>query len=299
MVSFRETELDATTTLAEFVCALLTSDTEQLITNDLGVQSGADDETVHQARVATRRLRSDLAVFRSVLVRDDVTELRGELRWLGALLGELRDSHVLRARFDEDTATLDHVDHAAAAGLFGLLDERQAVARERLLEAMSGERYGDLITTLNETSAHPPFRDSAAVDDPALPQLSRRARRAWRRVRRRVDHLDPMPDLAELHELRKEIKRMRYTAQAATRLGADAKPFAKQLGRAQEHLGDLQDTVVAMSWLTDAVERVDAPAAYLAGRLCQVAAVRQRELHATWREPWDRLDRPALRRWMR
>ena len=53
---------------------------------------GDDPESVHQARVATRRLRSDLRTFEPFLDERFAAELRGELRWLGAELGAVATS---------------------------------------------------------------------------------------------------------------------------------------------------------------------------------------------------------------
>ena len=49
-------------------------------------------------RVAARRLRSGLRVFRPLLDREWADELRDELRWAGQGLGELRELEVLIAR---------------------------------------------------------------------------------------------------------------------------------------------------------------------------------------------------------
>ena len=49
---------------------------EAIVHNDPGIRLGLDPENVHQARVATRRLRSDLRAFRSMLDADCCDALR-------------------------------------------------------------------------------------------------------------------------------------------------------------------------------------------------------------------------------
>ena len=52
-------------------------------------------DSVHQMRVATRRLRATLRSFGKVIPRPATEKLAGELKWLGGLLGEARDGEVL------------------------------------------------------------------------------------------------------------------------------------------------------------------------------------------------------------
>ena len=70
----------------------------KLVANDPVVRIGEDPEGVHQARVATRRLRSHLRTFRDLLDPEWAQSLRDELGWLGDELGAVRDADVLLER---------------------------------------------------------------------------------------------------------------------------------------------------------------------------------------------------------
>ena len=59
----------------------------RLLAFDPVIRIGEDPEGVHQARVVTRRLRSDLRTLRPVLDEAWSEDLRGELRRLGTALG--------------------------------------------------------------------------------------------------------------------------------------------------------------------------------------------------------------------
>ena len=59
-----------------------------------GVQRDIDTEFVHQARVATRRMRSALRLFRDAVPQSTGACLAGELQWLGGLFGAVRDLDV-------------------------------------------------------------------------------------------------------------------------------------------------------------------------------------------------------------
>ncbi len=62
----------------------------RLLRHDPVVRLDTDVEGVHQARVATRRLRSDLRTFRRLLDPEWVAALRAELGWLGGRFGVAR-----------------------------------------------------------------------------------------------------------------------------------------------------------------------------------------------------------------
>src|SRR5689334_5766734 len=53
---------------------------------------GADPEHVHDSRVATRRMRAALRLFKDVLPYGEA--LDDELRWIASLLGPVRDLDV-------------------------------------------------------------------------------------------------------------------------------------------------------------------------------------------------------------
>ena len=56
------------------------------------------DEGVHQARVACRRLRSALATYRPLVDREVTDPIRDEIKWLGQTLADARDATVVRER---------------------------------------------------------------------------------------------------------------------------------------------------------------------------------------------------------
>ncbi len=105
----------------------------RLLRHDAGVRLGDDPEAVHQARVATRRLRSALRTFRDVLDPDWAGSLRDRLRWLADALGAVRDTEVLRDRIRSREAVLPEVDHKALEELVTMLEISRDEARETLL----------------------------------------------------------------------------------------------------------------------------------------------------------------------
>src|SRR4029077_5001645 len=112
----------------------------RLLRHDPGVRMGIDAEDVHQARVATRRLRSDLRTFQPLLDGDWTDRLREELRWVGGELGTVRDAEVLRDRLRAAAGTLPDLDRRSARAVVAPLVAQVRSARRHLLVAMETDR---------------------------------------------------------------------------------------------------------------------------------------------------------------
>jgi CHAD domain-containing protein len=213
------------------------------------VQRDAPD-SVHQMRVAARRLRSTLQAFPAILPKHSTRHLRAELKWLGEVLGEARDDEVLSAYLLTRLASLpvEQVLGPVQARVRVHFAPREASAREALLEALNSARYYTLIAELDRLLADPPL--TAAASEPADEVLPRAIGRACRRTRRRMQTAQrtapgPGRDTA-LHETRKAAKRARYAAEAAQpALGRKARRVARRMKDVQSALGDQHDAVIA------------------------------------------------------
>ncbi|MDR0360825.1 MAG: CHAD domain-containing protein, partial [bacterium] len=114
--------LGRTATAGDGVRAAIAASVRRLLTHDPGVRLGGDPEDVHQARVAVRRLRSDLRTFSPLLAAEWTAELRDELRWLGGELGAVRDAEVLRDRLQAKAGRLPPADAEAGRRVVCALD---------------------------------------------------------------------------------------------------------------------------------------------------------------------------------
>jgi CHAD domain-containing protein len=219
------------------------------------VRAEAED-SVHQMRVATRRMRSVLATSRPLFEPLAVETLRRELGWLAAVLGGARDAEVIRAALQEELAKLP------AELVVGPVAERinlelwaiESAALGQVTSVLDGERYASLLGSLEQFLAEPPFSSRATL--PARGQLRARVSKACRRLEREVAALPGLdqPDARDyhLHEVRKAAKRARYAAEAALEIGGGrARALAAAMAGLQSLLGDHQDTVVQRQWLRD------------------------------------------------
>jgi len=285
----------------EAVQAAIATGTLRLVAHDPGVRLGGDDEDVHQARVATRRLRSDLATFGSLLDETWVTHIRGELYWLAGELGAVRDADVLLARLERHTAELGGPDAVAATVLLRTLDTERARARSRAGDALATPRYAALLDQLVGASRMPPFTEAAALR--ASDVVPARVGKAWGHLAKAVDQVGDDTPIELLHEVRKKAKRCRYACEAAVPVcGKEARRLGAAVAGVQGVLGDLQDAAVAEAWLRSrAVGFTGAAAAaraFSAGLLTAMQQQAADEAIGSWRGAWDAASDKKLRKWL-
>jgi CHAD domain-containing protein len=289
--------IHASSTVAEVIRSTIAMSTIRLIRNDAAVRLGVDPEGVHQARVATRRLRSDLRTARSMLDRRWRRGLREELGWLGAELGRVRDLDVLGARLRAQASSLADEDAANVAKVLDRLRARRDAARAELLSAIRAPRYVALLDALVDAARAPLILDDVAGVR-ALDVMGVVMEKPWAELESHCDSLGPGSTDAELHEARIRAKRVRYAAEALTPVfGKPAKRFARRAESLQEVLGTHQDAVVAIAWLRDQAGGVTPRAAFTAGRLAGIEAAARDEARAAWPQAWSRLRRERLRFW--
>lgn len=211
----------------------------------IGLREGTDP--IHDTRVAIRRVRSTLRVFKKQLDADAAPVMEQELKWFAGVLGDVRDAQVQKHRLRE---ALEGIPELLVLGPVGSRIDRdlraiEMPARERVSEATETPRYLTLVTELQRWTADPPVRDCSAKT------LRTTARKAAAKADGRLAEALQGSDDALLHRARKAAKRARYAAELIQwdAPSKKAERSVKTYKQIQTVLGDLQDTVVARSML--------------------------------------------------
>jgi CHAD domain-containing protein len=289
-------EVDDSSSVSELLRHDLATNTLRLFRHEAGVRIGEDPEAVHQARVATRRIRSTLRTFSKLLDEEWTDRLRDDLKWLADLLGQVRDTDVLLERFEDHLAELPAEDAKVGRRLLAKLSDQRDHARRRLLGAMAQEKYAVLLDDLVAAAAAPallPGGDRAAVE--VMPPL---VTKPWKKLRKEVRKAGDDPPDEVLHQIRIRAKRARYAAEAVEPVfGKPAEDFADAIADLQDVLGDHQDAVVGEAWLREAASsRRDV--AIVAGLLIAAERASAAGTRDRWPEVWKAASSKSLRAWL-
>jgi len=165
---------------ATLVRNALMSSVEQLLRHDALLRLHADPEIVHKARVATRRLRSDLRSLMPLLDETWARSLRSRIKWLADELGSVRDADVLLSRLRRDASQLPRADNQAAEAVTDRFAAQSTAARERLKSVLREERYVTLLDELVRSAADPKLGPQAGA--PAADVLPALVDEPWRKL---------------------------------------------------------------------------------------------------------------------
>ena len=286
--------LGPSASLGDVVTRAIADGVVRLVRHDPVVRLDTDPEGVHQARVATRRLCSDLRSFRAVLDPHWGAALRQELGWLGGELGAARDADVLLGRLTARAEGLSEASAEGARRVIETLAQHRAQAHSGLLEALRSDRYLDLIDRLIAAAQAPTLLEDKAgrAATRGLPPI---VRRAWRPLERKVRSLTHPPSDEELHTVRILSKRCRYAAEAcAPSLGKRTHKLASAARELQDVLGELNDAVVAERWLRDWANHTrSGPGGFAAGELAVLERGVARRARSQWPKAWNHLKTAA------
>jgi inorganic triphosphatase YgiF len=211
------------------------------------VRHGEDPEDVHDMRVATRRIRSALGLLENApsFDRKHLLKMRRHLSALSHELGAVRDLDIFLGRLKEYED--EHpADHAGLRALRKELERRRETARAKLLHELGAAKLVRRLTQVDDFATQ-----RVEIEDEPRPALVRSfaGGAIWRRYEEVLSYECELPSAPppELHQLRIACKRLRYAIEMfEPALGGGAKLLLEALVAVQDHLGALQDTIVAI-----------------------------------------------------
>lgn len=205
--------------------------------------AGGDIEGVHQVRVAIRRLRAALTLFRPLLEPHAETRFSEALRSLGRIFGEARDWDVFC-----DEMLVSAQQYVVSVSWLDLLCEPaetlRVAAHARVSAEMQAPRMTATVLGLAEWGAPA----GEAMDRPLRDLAPDLLKRLEHKVARRGQHIARRAD-GELHALRKAMKKLRYSIEFLAPLFShkQVKAYLRRCKRPLKQLGRLNDAVVAVA----------------------------------------------------
>ncbi len=214
-----------------------------MLANAPAAHAGETPEGTHQTRVALRRLRSALSLFKEI-AGDKGGAAAAGLKALANRLGPARDWDVLIGGRLAEVAAAFPDDPRIAALAAGARQKREE-AYGRLRTALDAPGFRILALSLASLAASPPETGQTA-EAFAARGLGKRLKR----VLRHGEDIRPLP-VEELHRIRIEAKRLRYAGEMFGPLFGRRKTrrFLSALAALQDGLGHLNDIAVATGLL--------------------------------------------------
>jgi triphosphatase len=249
---------------------------KQLVANEAALLQAREPGAVHQMRVAIRRLRAAISLFKDVVDDKQRARVAAELKWMAKTLSDARDLDVF---IDKEVAPIRarRPRNRDAARLVAHFATQRDAAYDAALATLGTDRYRlMLIDTAAWIEAGPWLAKSgrkireAPIGDFAAEELARRTRRI-RKKGRRISRMK----IEDRHELRIAVKKLRYAAEFFAPVFAGkrekaakrAEKFIRALEGLQERLGDLNDAATSAA-LSQRLDRTD-PGQLRAARLLE------------------------------
>jgi CHAD domain-containing protein len=219
----------------------------QTLTQEIaGAGSAEDGESIHRMRVASRRLRAALDLFKDALPGKRISGWEKQVKRVTRALGAARDTDVQIAALNE---CLDRLTGPGRAGLARLklrLQQRRALLQVDVMKVLQGWQESAIADDMGQSLRRILVRArlnqvpsvSPAVLEPACSRIRRRLEEFLS-----YEYFVAMPErIEELHAMRIAAKRLRYTLEIFAPLDADEfKEPLKAAKETQERLGDIHD----------------------------------------------------------
>jgi triphosphatase len=260
-----------------------------------GVAADIDTEFVHQARVATRRMRSMIRLFKGAIPERSAAYFAEELLWLASLFGAVRDLDVFMLNLPKFLAGIELAPQKISGILLRQIQEERHLLLADLKAGLASTRWRifslRLSTFVKRKPAVNPLAPLALTDvDKIAPSI---ISERFEGVIKRGNTLLIKPKLKNYHKLRIEFKKLRYASEFFnSAFGNGLIPFISEVAKIQDCLGELQDTVFTKSLIERLLKKwkggvLDPLLVFTLGEIYQlqqeIAGVKQTEFNEIWK----------------
>lgn len=274
--------------------AVISNTLWHFVANWAALREAQDSDAVHQMRVALRRMRAALAMFKRALPCAEFDLLRGEAKVIASAFGPARECDVFRAT--AESGPLAHPDRPENCDtLLATIEERRMAGYDSARSRLEDRDTTLFVLKVESLLARRAWRN--ALSGPELAQLTapaaefarhtldRLRNRALKRGRKQVE----LSDEAR-HELRIALKNLRYGAEFYRGLFGrrrDAQTYLRTVSRLQDLLGAHNDAVTAKQFLSGLPTTHDADAerasGFILGWQARGISLADAELGTAWK----------------
>src|SRR5580704_17601212 len=257
-------------TLDDAVETVIASALGQFVANWPAMEETHHRESIHQMRVALRRLRTALAFFDRVVPCDEFKIFRAEAQRIASAFSPARDWDAFREVVEDGPLTHYAQEGESFEALLTTVEGRRMAAYAIAQEVIDDPSTTRFVLKLRAFLARRAWRSALSgaellrLTEPARlfagETLERLHKRAFKRGRR----LSQKPP-EERHEVRVALKNIRYAAEFFSFFFSGARPYVRAVARLQDGLGAFNDEASAPHLLWDIEAAAGPQAAKAAG----------------------------------
>ncbi len=204
----------------------------------------ADDEALHDFRVAVRRLRTHIEAHRAQLTKRRAEKILQELRELVSTTNALRDLEV-RRDWLERLARRKSTPKLQREGLelaLKDLDNSDATTPDASAPHQITRQFAKIARDFKVESGGKPASGKPVYRGERLSAITARAiLKHVATLRRHLSKLRTLDDVKATHRARLAVKRLRYLIEPLEKLVPGTPRIVRDLKRMQDRLGDLRD----------------------------------------------------------
>lgn len=227
-----------------------------------GAMVGDDIEHVHQMRVASRRMRNGLSLFKDCLSKSQAKTWGKEIQTITKALGNARDLDIqidLLNRFY--TGTLEERYKPGINRLLLRLNQQREKAQKKVTRTLEDlQAQGTLEQMRRQLCEMTAGSESLYLFAPSL------YKHAFEAISSTLEeflsyeaHIHDPEKVAELHAMRIAGKHLRYTLEVfAPIYGHTLDPHVRAMKELQDLLGEIHDNDVWIAWLPKFIEKEQA-----------------------------------------
>lgn len=245
-------QLNRNETVSESVREICLSLLYDLEWNFPGVIKDIDTEFLHDLRIAVRRTRSLLSLFKKILPAEQTRYFQAEFKWLGSITGPVRDLDVYLLEKEKYSAMVPERLQQGLDHFFNTLAEQRKGELLKMYKNLRSERFLSLIEEWEKYLKSSVLEDHEELGQKQIRPLAKKIiKKRFQRILQEGSQLtNDSPDEA-LHELRIEGKKFRYLLEFFRSLfdEAEVELFVQQLKKLQNNLGEFNDLSVQLEML--------------------------------------------------
>jgi CHAD domain-containing protein len=259
------------------------------------MQRDIDTEFVHQARVATRRMRSAMRLFRDAIPIGTATYLESEVKWLGGLFGVVRDLDVFLLNLTRFREQIDYFPLKKKRAFENWIEKHRRAPFKALCQGIESPRYKTFerrFTQFLEKALPLQPRSTLAlksVGEVAPILINEKFEAAIAQGKKVLAN----PKLKQFHRLRIQMKRLRYACEfVAPAYDFALDSFIERTVEIQDCLGELQDTVFTRSFIDSLQEDwkgklVDPDLLFILGEIYQLQRDIEKARRGAFGKIWE------------